>query len=171
MKTVEKGQAMNQKNTTSTNPQEKARTLVIEWKHYDVDGETCDRCYDTGENLHAEIKRLQRKLAPQGIDIQLVETKLGESKMEESNQILMNGILIEEIVDLKVMENYCASCSDLAGSETYCRTILFEGQEYDEIPPKAIRMAAMKALGLAEDSSVSAPVTGCGCGCSGGSCC
>lgn len=166
---------MDQKNTTSINPQKKVQTLVVEWKHYDVDGETCDRCYDTGENLHAEIKRLKRKLVPQGIDIQLVETKLGESKIEESNQILMNGLLIEEIVDLKVMENYCASCSELAGSETYCRTILFEGQEYDEIPAKAIRLAAMKALNLSEDPS--APdtdidtVTGCGCGCDGGSCC
>lgn len=162
---------MEQKKPTSANPQEKVPTLVIEWRHYDVDGETCDRCYDTGENLHAEIKRLQRKLGPQGIDIQLVESKLGESDMKESNQILMNGQLIEGIVELEVMENYCASCSDLAGSETYCRTIRFEGEAYDEIPAKAIRLAAMKVLGLAEESSAPDSATGCGCGCSGGSCC
>lgn len=27
------------------------KTLEIEWRHLDVQGETCDRCYDTGENL------------------------------------------------------------------------------------------------------------------------
>lgn len=30
-------------------------TLKIEWRHFDVEGETCDRCYDTGENLNASF--------------------------------------------------------------------------------------------------------------------
>jgi hypothetical protein len=145
--------------------------LIIEWKHLDAAGETCDRCYDTGENLHAEIKRLKRKLEPQGITIQLIETKLDEANVKESNQILMNGVLIEEIIELEVKENYCASCSDLVGSETYCRTIIFDGEEYDDIPAKAIRQAAIKILGLDEGTSEIEPATGCGCGCSGGSCC
>ena len=154
------------------NEQTKQGVLVIEWKHLDAAGETCDRCYDTGENLHAEIKRLQRKLDPKGIAIQLIETKLDETNVKESNQILMNGILIEEIIDLKVQENYCASCSDLVGNETYCRTIIFDGEEYDDIPAKAIRLAAMKALNLVEETSnADSDSTGCGCGCSGGSCC
>ena len=25
--------------------------LIIEWKHLDLDGETCERCSDTGENI------------------------------------------------------------------------------------------------------------------------
>jgi len=163
---------MEKNQMPQENEQTKQGVLVIEWKHLDAAGETCDRCYDTGENLHAEIKRLQRKLDPKGIAIQLIETKLDETNVKESNQILMNGILIEEIIDLKVQENYCASCSDLVGNETYCRTIIFDGEEYDDIPAKAIRLAAMKALNLVEETSnADNDSTGCGCGCSGGSCC
>jgi hypothetical protein len=163
---------MENNQNSKENEQKEQDILVIEWKHLDAAGETCDRCYDTGENLHAEIKRLQRKLDLQGITIQLIETKLDESNLKDSNQILMNGVLIEEIIDLEVRENYCASCSDLVGSETYCRTIVFDGEEFDDIPAKAIRQAAMKALNLDEEASKAedAP-TGCGCGCSSGSCC
>lgn len=148
-------------------------TLVIEWKHLDSDGETCDRCYDTGENLHAEIKRLKRKLEAKGIEIQLIETKLDEIKVMESNQILMNGKLIEEIIDLEVRDNYCVSCSDLVGSDTFCRAIIFDGEEYDDIPAKAIRLAAMKVLNLEGGPSEKSVVSGCGCGCGNGnpSCC
>lgn len=165
---------MTNNQTSQWNEKSNQDSLVIEWKHLDADGETCDRCYDTGENLHAEIKRLQRKLEPKGIIVQLIETKLDETRVEESNQILMNGVLIEEIIDLKVRENYCASCSDLVGGETYCRTVIFDGEEYDDIPAKAIRLAAMKVLGLeAEPSKVDDKPTGCGCGCGSGngSCC
>lgn len=147
--------------------------LVIEWKHLDTEGETCDRCYDTGETLRAEIKRLQRKLDPKGIVIQLIETGLDETKINESNQILMNGKLIEEIIELEVRDNYCASCSDLIGKETTCRAIIFDGEEYEDIPAKAIRRAAMKVLGLEEDTSENTQVTGCGCTCGNGNstCC
>lgn len=163
---------MDNNQTSFENERPKQVTLVIEWKHLEADGETCDRCYDTGENLHAEIKRLQRKLEPKGIVIELIETKLDETRVEESNQILMNGILIEEIIDLKVKENYCASCSDLVGSETYCRTVIFDGEEYDDIPAKAIRSAAMKVLNLdVEPSKTDDVASGCGCGCGSGSCC
>lgn len=163
---------MENNQASPGNEKTKQGILLIEWKHLDAGGETCDRCYDTGENLHAEIKRLQRKLEPQGITIQLIETKLDKTNVEESNQILMNGVLIEEIIDLKVMENYCASCSDLVGSETYCRTIIFDGEEYDDIPAKAIRLAVMKILNLnVETSKADDAPTGCGCGCSSGSCC
>jgi len=148
-------------------------TLVIEWKHLDAEGETCDRCYDTGENLRAEIKRLQRKLEPKGIVIQLMETRLDETRINESNQILINGKLIEEIIQLEVRDNYCASCSDLVGKETTCRAIIFDGEEYEDIPAKAIRRAVMRALGLEEEPSVKDAGTGCGCGCGNGNntCC
>jgi Domain of unknown function (DUF2703) len=162
---------MNNIENAQENAQKKQNLLVIEWKHLDAEGETCDRCYDTGENLHAEIKRLRRKLDPQGVVIQLIETKLDGANVKESNQILMNGVLIEEIIQLEVQENYCASCSDLVGKETYCRSIVFDGEEYDDIPAKAIRQAAMKILNLEMEKSTTDSTTGCECGCSAGSCC
>lgn len=129
------------------------RTLIIEWNHLDVEGETCDRCYDTGENLNQEIKRLNRSLNQKDIEVQLKENLISEDEIALSNTILFNGVAIEDIIDIKVKENYCQSCSDLTGRETYCRTIIYDGNEYDEIPAKAIRHAALLALNLNEDNN------------------
>ena len=145
------------------------KTLKIEWKHLDQKGETCNRCYDTGENLHNEIKRLKRTLEPQGIEVEFLETKLDTAGIHESNSILFNDVPIEEILEIEVSHNYCGSCSDLVGSETYCRAVFFEGIEYEDIPAKAIRKAAHKAAGL--DEQKMAPNKSDCCSCETGKCC
>jgi hypothetical protein len=145
------------------------KTLTIEWKHLDVAGETCDRCYDTGENLANEVKRLNRSLQPQGIEVVLVDTKLDDTQILQSNSLLFNGIPIEDILEIKVSDNFCSSCSDLLNKETFCRTVEFEGNEYEDIPAKAIRQAALKVLGLEETKKEEKESSGCGCNCNG--CC
>ena len=122
--------------------------LIIEWKHLDVNGETCDRCGATGTTLEQEIKRLNNSLNPLGHEVILKETNLGEGEIASSNIILFNGIAIEDIVDLQVVDNYCASCSDLIGADTTCRAVQYEGKTFEEIPAKAIRQAAYASLGL-----------------------
>ena len=138
---------------------------MIEWRHLDVKGETCNRCYDTGENIKQEVERLNRAFEPKGIYVDLVETKLDEKQVGQSNALLFNGVPIEEVLEIEVHENYCASCSTLLGSETYCRTIIFEGEEYDDVPLKAIRKAAYKVLGINEEKVENTDSCGCGCGC------
>ncbi len=145
------------------------KTLKIEWRHLDVEGETCNRCYDTGENLEQEVKRLNRSLHPQGITVEWFETKLDDTQIPQSNIILFNGIPIEDILDIEVSNNYCDSCTTLLGSVTYCRTITYEGNEYEDIPAKAIRKAALKVLGIEAVST--APAVNCGCGCNSSGCC
>lgn len=147
------------------------KSLRIEWKHLDVEGETCNRCYDTGENLNQEVKRLNRFLKPQGIEVEWFETKLDSTRIPQSNTILFNGVPIEDILDIEVSENYCESCTALLGSKTYCRTVIYEGNEYEGVPAKAIREAAFKVLGIEEAKSVPAKNSGCGCGCGNTGCC
>ncbi len=147
------------------------KTLTIEWKHLDVAGETCDRCADTGEILIHEIKRLNRALNPKDIIVELLETKLDDTQIPESNTILLNGVALEDILDIKVSKNYCDSCTALLGSETYCKTIFYEGNEYEDIPAKAIRKAAYKVLGLEDPQEKPKPKEDTGCCCGGGSCC
>lgn len=146
------------------------KTLKIEWRHLDVEGDTCDRCYDTGENLANEVKRLKRTLEPQGIVIELTETKLDDNQIPQSNTVLFNGVPIEDILDIEVYDNYCESCTALLGKETYCRAVKFEGTDYDDIPAKAIRQAAYKALGIEEKQETSKN-SGCCCGGNSGCCC
>lgn len=145
------------------------KKLIIEWKHLDVAGETCDRCYDTGENLTQEVKRLNRALQSRDISVELIETKLDDTKIPESNVILFNGVPMEKIIDIKIANNYCESCTALLGTETYCRTVIFEGNEYEDVPAKAIRQAAYKVLGF--EVGKTEPSVNSGCCCGGGNCC
>lgn len=146
------------------------KTLKIEWKHLDVAGDTCNRCYDTGENLVQEVKRLNRTLQPQDIEVELIETKLDDTQIPQSNMILFNGIPIEDILDIKVSENFCDSCTTLlaTGAEIYCRTITYDGNEYEDIPAKAIRQAALKVLAI--EGTTTEPAKKPGCGCESGCC-
>ncbi len=139
------------------------KILKIEWKHLDVEGETCNRCYDTGENLNAEVRRLNRALKHQGIEVEWFETKLDDTQIPQSNTVLFNGVPIEDIINIKISENYCDSCTALLGNKTYCRTIIYEGVEYEDIPARAIREAAYKVLGIAETKAVSSEKSNCGC--------
>lgn len=141
--------------------------LVIEWRHLEVEGGTCDRCYDTGENLAAEVKRLRRTLGEKGIEVEYIETRLGGTQITESNALLFNGTPIEDILNIKVTQNYCDSCSALLKTDTYCRTVSFEGNEYEEIPSKVIRQAAYAVLGL-QTNSKEPGESRC---CEGGGCC
>lgn len=142
------------------------KKLIIEWKHLDVEEETCDRCYDTGENLNAEVKRLRRALEPKGIEVAFLETKLDDRQTNQSNAILFNGVPMEDIINIEVAESYCDSCTNLLGTETYCRMVVFDGNEYEDVPAKAIRRAAYRALGLEDPKQEAADASGCRCGCS-----
>ena len=139
------------------------KKLVVEWKHLDVEGNTCDRCGETGTNLLGEITWLNEFLAPQGVAVELVETRLDPTQISESNALLVNGVPIEEILDIEVFENSCDSCSQLVDSEVCCRTIVYEKKQYDEIPAKAIRKAALKVLGL-EEPQANRRISECACG-------
>ena len=144
------------------------RSLKIEWRHLDIQGETCERCYDTGENLMNEVKRLKRALESRGIAIELTEIKLDDNKITQSNTILFNGIPIEDILDIEISDNYCESCTELIGQETYCRVVKFESNEYEDIPAKAIRQAAYKVLGIEKPMTNRADN---GCCCNDKNCC
>jgi len=54
------------------------RTLEIEWKHLDKEGNTCILCLDTGEELNQLIGNLANECRLCGWDIKFKETKLSE---------------------------------------------------------------------------------------------
>lgn len=105
-----------------------------------------------------------------GISLNLVNSysKVKVNQIPQSNTILFNGVPIEEILDLKVSENYCDSCTELLEIEAYCRTVFYDGLEYEDIPAKVIREATYKILNLTE--SQESPINilnnagGCSCG-------
>jgi hypothetical protein len=125
------------------------KELVIEWRHYDKEGATCDRCAATGSSVREVIAELSLELADRGIRVRVVETKLPREQMEQSNLVLFNGRPLESLLDEAVAgENDCPSCSCLTGSQTRCRTVTHEGKTYEEIPAELIRKAAKRAVDL-----------------------
>lgn len=123
--------------------------MHIEWRHLEIGGDTCTRCAETGKNLAQVVRDLHKELASRGVEVIFTETTLGPDRIGESNAVLFNGVPLEQILSgVEVSENYCASCSDLTGSEVYCRTVRFKGETHEEVPRLLIREAAYKAAGL-----------------------
>jgi len=123
------------------------KELIIEWRHYEKEGATCDRCAATGSSVKEVVSELTKELEGRGVTVTFTETALPEELMAQSNMILFNGTPLEAILDKAAAdENPCPSCSCLTGSETSCRTVEYEGKTYEEIPGELIRKAAYKAI-------------------------
>lgn len=125
--------------------------LTIEWRHYEKDGATCDRCAATGTSVRDVVSELVKELAARGVTVTFVETILPEELMAQSNMVLLNGVPLEAILDnAAANENPCPSCSCLTGSQTSCRTIEYQGQTHEEIPGELIRKAAYQVIGSSQ---------------------
>ena len=128
------------------------KSLHLEWKHLDVNGQTCRRCADTGDAVLQVVADLIEELRPQGIEVALTETKLSKEEVSQSNSLFFNGRSLEEVLpDLTVSDNPCSSCADicgcgdLCGTEVNCRTVVRGGTVYEAIPASLIREAALRA--------------------------
>ncbi len=148
------------------------KKIIIEWKHFDKQGKTCDRCSQTRLNLKEVIRQLKKEYLKEGIQIEFQETKLSESRMAESNQILIDGEFIENLLpNSKAGKNYCGSCSDLINDPKgcHCRTIVKENNIYEAIPIDLIKQAISNKLGIDVDykftdkKSMKIQVLGSGC--------
>ena len=121
------------------------KTLEIEWKHLDVEGKTCSRCFETGEALQEVIGKLTEECKPLGWEINFMETKLTSKNISESNILLFNGKPIEAILpEARASESHCESCSEITGKSTSCRTVEFDGNSYGGIPADLIRQAVFQ---------------------------
>lgn len=127
------------------------RSLRIEWRHLDQQGETCQRCAQTGQAIERVMARLADELSQLGIDVTFEETPLGKDDVAESNTILFNGTPVEELLPgaARAIDSDCPSCSDLIGQDTCCRAVEYQGITFEEIPEWMIHMVAWRAVGLA----------------------
>jgi hypothetical protein len=117
------------------------RTLVIEWKHLDVEGETCERCAGTGQEIHQAVGDLARDRQLRGTTVCIRDSPLDADQIGESNAILINGVPIEQILAGTVRDTSCPSCSVLTGQSSCCRAIEVDGTEYELVPASQIRRA------------------------------
>lgn len=135
--------------------------IIIEWKHFDKNGATCERCSKTGNNINKVIEDLQKDL-----DIDFIETKLTEDRMSESNQIIINGKMIEELIPNTIVgENFCSSCTDLTdnSSDCHCRTINQGEAVFEDIPTDLIKTAILNIINFKSKPNMKIQILGSGC--------
>jgi hypothetical protein len=124
------------------------KTLTIEWRHLEKDGDTCVRCADTGRSLDAVVAGLAEECRPQGLSIGFRETRLDADRIVESNSVRIDGKPIERILPgASAGENPCVSCCSLTGRETQCRTLTFDGQTWEALPETLLREAVCRVAG------------------------
>lgn len=123
------------------------KTIKITWQRLvDEQGQTCDRCGGTEQELHKALRFLVKALAPAGIAFSL-ETKSLDSQEfardpTKSNRIWVDGKPLEKWVKGEAGASPC--CGPCGDSE--CRTVNVAGITYETIPAELIIKAALKAV-------------------------
>lgn len=130
------------------------KNITIEWRHLDVDGNTCERCGDTGSEIRQAVASLNNECAPAGTEFTLVETPLTADALAESNAILIDGHYLESLLpEAERGDSSCQSCGDLVGEKVDCRTVEFDGQRHETIPAEFIRNAVCKVADCCSQTS------------------
>ncbi len=128
------------------------KELVVEWKHIGNRIEkTPEEFEETGMTLAAVLAEIRMLLEMEGVSVRMVETVLPDDAAAEPESLLFNGVPVERLlegVEVTATACACASCDscEACGEETECRTLRYNGEEYEAIPPELIGRAAVKAL-------------------------
>jgi hypothetical protein len=131
------------------------KPLTILWQRLvDSQGQTCDRCGATYQNLQEAIARLEQALQPLDINITFETKEISRESFAVdpslSNQVWIAGKPIEYWLGASVASSPCCSvCGD-----SKCRTIEVERQVFEAIPPHLIIKATLIAASQLIEPSV-----------------
>ena len=119
------------------------KTLQIRWQRLvDEQGQTCDRCGSTQEELQQALKSLKASLRPLGIRVALVENPLAPEEcakdISQSNRIWVGDRPLEEWLGAEVGMSLCGTCCSQLGDEVECRTVVVDGKTFEAIPAELI---------------------------------
>ena len=122
------------------------KSLTITWQRLvGLDGQTCDRCGSTHEELVRAVNKLRTSLKPLDIEpvieIREIDTKTFASDPSQSNRIWIDGKAIEEWLSASVSSSQC--CNVCGDSE--CRTIELDSEVFETIPAELILKAGLIA--------------------------
>jgi hypothetical protein len=135
------------------------QSLPILWQRLVSQGETCERCHATQQEMMRAIETLRASLLPLGLEPVLEIRELDEASFQAdplaSNRIWIAGRPMEEWLGAEVGQSPCCSvCGDAA-----CRTLEVQGTTYETIPESLLlRAALVAAASLLGDSGQSASV-------------
>jgi len=148
------------------------KTLAIRWQRLvDENGQTCERCGSTEQEVQKACQSLKKSLTPLGIKVVLEEKALDSATcakdVSESNRIWIDDRPLEEWLGADVGKSSCDFCCEELGPDVECRTVTHEGQTFETIPANLIvkaGLAAASQLLSAEQTEPCCgekPATGC----------
>lgn len=117
--------------------QKSNKKVEIDFLYLDLT--VCERCQGTLSNLDEAVKELAPILEAAGYTVIVNKVNIASPELAvtyefvSSPTIRVNG----RDIQLEVRETICEECGDLCGTDTECRSWLYEGEEYSE-PPKAM---------------------------------
>lgn len=151
------------------------KALPIVWQRLVKEGETCERCGSTHQEILAALAQLEPALQPLGIQPVLQTLVLDEPSFRAdssaSNRIWIGGRSMEDWLGARAGSSPCCSvCGDLP-----CRTLEMGGHSFEAVPRNlVVKAALLAAAGMIESSrsgaglasscaSESASTSDCGC--------
>ena len=123
-------------------PQQEKKRVVIDFLYLDLT--VCERCQGTESNLDSAIKELSAVLQAGGYEVEVNRINITSPELAVQYEFLSSPTIRVNGKDIamEVRETLCQECGDLCGSETECRSWIYEGVEYSE-PPKAMIIEAV----------------------------
>lgn len=139
------------------------KTLPILWQRLVTEGETCQRCGSTQQNVLGAMVTLEAALGPLGIQPTLetreIENAAFRDDPTQSNRIWIAGEPLEHWLGATVGSSPCCSvCGDLP-----CRTVRVGDATYETVPEALIVSAAMMAAARMTAAPQSAQTTSTCC--------
>jgi hypothetical protein len=121
---------------------EKQKRIEIDFLYLDL--EVCSPCRSTESNIEEALSEVAGILKATGVEVALNKTHVQSLEQAIELGFLTSPTLRINGRDLQLdfKENYCATCSQVSGTETDCRVWLYQGQEYS-VPPKAMIVEAV----------------------------
>ena len=128
--------------SSSCEPQQEKKRVVIDFLYLDLT--VCERCQGTESNLDSAIKELSAVLQAAGYEVEVNRINITSPELAVQYEFLSSPTIRVNGKDIamEVRETLCQECGDLCGSETECRSWIYEGVEYFE-PPKAMIIEAV----------------------------
>ena len=123
------------------------KTIKIVWQRLvDEQGNTCNRCGGTEQELDKAVRFLQKTLAPGGVRFSLEKKAMAREEVapdpSQSNRIWVDGRPLEKWLGAEVGKSPCGGpCEGLE-----CRTLEKNGASHEIIPAELIIKAGLLAV-------------------------
>ena len=129
----------------STEKKEKqAKRVFIEYLY--LDHQTCDRCIGTDKILDEVVESLTPALRLAGYELSYDKVEIATKELAVKNKMLSSPTIRVNGRDIcqNTLENDCACCGEISGTEVLCRVFEYNGVSYEVPPPEMLAEAILR---------------------------